>query len=97
MFGKIADHPRVNRLYLIQFSLLVVSICHTLVPLADTYGVLVVYCFVYGAFDGCFNSLLAVIVGDIVGKENLHNAIGAMYLLSSTFLMFGPPLAGRLH
>eukprot|EP00794_Sanderia_malayensis_P016578 gene16578-18264_t len=57
----------------------------------------VTYCGVYGAFDGCFNSMLAVIVGDIVGKENLHSAIGAMYLLSSTFMMFGPPLAGYLY
>ncbi len=77
-----------------QLSLLVLSICHTLVPLADSYGVLTVYCFIYGALDGFFNSMLAVIVGDIVGKENLHNAIGSMYLLSSTFLMFGPPLTG---
>eukprot|EP00794_Sanderia_malayensis_P016581 gene16581-18267_t len=97
VFGKIADHPKINRFYLIQFSLLVVSICHTMVPLSTTYAALVTYCGVYGAFDGCFNSMLAVIVGDIVGKENLHSAIGAMYLLSSTFMMFGPPLAGYLY
>ncbi len=95
ILGKIADHPRVNRLYLVQFSLTVVSICHTLVPLANTYWLLIIYCFICGALEGCFFSLMPVVAGDIVGKENLHNAIGAIYLLSSTFLMFGPPLAGK--
>eukprot|EP00795_Rhopilema_esculentum_P012974 gene12974-3738_t len=96
-FGKLADCNWVNRLYLIQFTQLIVCINHTLCPLFTSYGTLITYSVIYGFFDSCFNGLIAIIVVDIVGRHNLHNAIGAMYLLSSLFMMLGPPLAGAPH
>ena len=94
VFGKLADHRKINRLYLIQTSLFVVSICHTLCPLSKNYATLTIYSSVCGVFDGGFNALLVVVVGDIVGRDHLHEAIGSMYLLCSAFLMLGPPAAG---
>ena len=95
-FGKLSDLQWVNRLYLIQITVLIGSVNQTLCPLFTSYESLVIYCIIYGFFDGCFGALLAIIVGDIVGRENLHSAIGAMYMLSSLFLMVGPPLAGNV-
>ena len=78
-----------------QITVLIGSVNQTLCPLFTNYELLVVYCIIYGFFDGCFGALLAILVGDIVGREKLHSAIGAMYMLSSLFLMVGPPLSGR--
>lgn len=94
VFGRLSDHRRINRLYLLQISLLIGSVNQTLCPLFTSYELLAIYSVTYGFFDGCFGTLLAIIIGDIVGRENLHSAIGAMYMLSSLFLMAGPPVAG---
>ena len=95
IFGKLSDNQRVNRLYVAQVSLLIVSISHTLCPLSDNYMSLCGYTLVYGVFDGGFHAVVVVVCGDIVGKEHLHSALGSLFLLASLSIMFGPPLAGK--
>ena len=97
VFGKLTDNQRVHRLYLDQASLLIVSLCHTLCPLFSNYPMLVVYTIIFGFFEGCFHAMVVVISGDIVGKGNLHNALGSIYLMCSFSSIFGPPLAGKFE
>lgn len=94
VFGRIADHPRVNRVYLYQMCLLVCSVLTTLLPLFTTYNALLAYCIVFGFHEGCFVVLIAVLTGDIAGKKMMATAFGVMYFFTGIPMMLGPPVAG---
>ncbi|EDO47774.1 predicted protein, partial [Nematostella vectensis] len=92
-FGRIADHPRVNRIYLDQFCLLMCSVMTTLLTIFSSYTSLAMYCWIFGFFDGGFVVMIAVLTGDIVGRGNLASAFGIMYMISALPMMIGPPVA----
>lgn len=95
VFGRIADHPRVNRVYLYQMCLLVCSVLTTLLPLFTTYKALLAYCIVFGFHEGCFVVLIAVLTGDIAGRNMMAAAYGVMYFFTGIPMMLGPPVAGK--
>jgi MCP family monocarboxylic acid transporter-like MFS transporter 10 len=95
VFGRIADHPRVNRIYLYQYCLLMCSVLTTLLPIMTSIETITLYCWLFGFHDGCFVLLIAVLTGDIVGKENMASAFGMMYSFSCIPMMIGPPVAGE--
>ena len=95
MFGRIADHPRVNRVYLYQLCLLVCSVLTTLLPIFTTYRSLLAYCLVFGFHDGCFVVLIAVLTGDIVGRKMMGTAYGVMFFFTGIPMMLGPPVASE--
>ena len=95
VFGRIADHPRVNRIHLYQMCLLVCSVLTTLLPVFTTYKSLLAYCIVFGFHDGCFVVLIAVLTGDIAGRKKMAAAYGIMYFFTGIPMMLGPPVAGK--
>ena len=95
VFGRIADHPRVNRVYLYQLCLLVCSVLTTLLPIFTTYRSLLAYCLVFGFHDGCFVVLIAVLTGDIVGRKMMGTAYGVMFFFTGMPMMLGPPVASE--
>lgn len=95
VFGRIADHPRVNRVYLYQMCLLVCSVLTTLLPLFTTFNALLAYCIVFGFHEGCFVVLIAVLTGDIAGRKMMATAYGVMYFFTGIPMMLGPPVAGK--
>jgi len=97
VFGRIADHPRVNRVYLYQMCLLVCSVLTTLLPLFTTFNALLAYCIVFGFHEGCFVVLIAVLTGDIVGRKMMATAYGVMYFFTGIPMMLGPPVAGWMY
>ncbi|KAL9978474.1 hypothetical protein ACROYT_G015994 [Oculina patagonica] len=97
VFGRIADHPRVNRVYLYQMCLLVCSVLTTLLPLFTTYKALLSYCIVFGFHEGCFVVLIAVLTGDIAGRKMMATAYGVMYFFTGIPMMLGPPVAGWMY
>jgi len=96
-FGRLADFPQINRLYMYQVSLLVASVANTLAPLASNLTSLTIYALVYGFFDGCFVVLIAVLTGDIVGREKMNSAFGSLYGVVAVPLTLGPPIAGWIY
>lgn len=96
VFGRIADHPRVNRICLYQVCLLVCCVLTTLLPIMTSVESITFYCWTFGFFDGCFVLLIAVLTGDIVGQENMACGFGMMYFFSCIPMMIGPPVAGKL-
>lgn len=94
-FGKIADHPKVNRLYLYQFSFLMIGISNTICPLMKTYGGLAFYATFFGFFEGCYVLLAPVLTGDIVGRNNMATGVGVLFAIKSIPLTLGPPIAGN--
>lgn len=94
-FGKLCDHPRVNRLYCFQIAMLVIGVADTLSTLTKSYAGLVVYMVVFGVFDGCFVVLLAVLCADIVGVDKVAAGIGVQFFFMAITSIAGPPLAGN--
>lgn len=81
IFGVIADMPGVNRMYLQQLSLVSIGLVTLLLPLTNSYVILVSFTLVMGLFDGCFISLLGPIAYEICGPSGATQAIG--FLLDS--------------
>lgn len=96
-FGPLSDHPKVNRLYVYQLSILCMGISNTLLPLMKTHGTIVCYCLVWGTFEGCYVALCAVLTADIVGRDKLSSGVGVLFGLKSVPLTGGPALAGDWH
>ncbi|XP_031574929.1 monocarboxylate transporter 14-like isoform X2 [Actinia tenebrosa] len=95
--GRIADHPRVDRLILFQFFLLVCSVLTTLFPIMTSLETVTIYCWLFGFQEGGFVVLIAIITGDIVGKEKMASAFGVLYGFSCIPMMIGPPVAGMMY
>ena len=94
VYGRISDNPRVNRVYLLQMCLLACSVMTTLLPLFTSFASLMVYCVIFGFNDGCFIVLIAILTGDIAGKNHMASAFGLMYMITGIPSMLGPPVAG---
>lgn len=93
-FGKISDHPRVNRLYLYQMSFFFIGILETVVPHIRNFAGLAVYMVLFGLFDGCFIVLLAIVVSDVVGIEKVSTGMGVKFFFMAVTTFVGPPFAG---
>lgn len=97
LFGRIADHPRVNRLYLYQISFLMIGISNTLCPVLTSYPGLICYATAFGFFEGCYVLLAPVLTGDIVGRDKMAHGVGVLFALKSLPLTVGPILAGLIY
>ncbi len=78
-----------------QASLLAIGLSTVVCPITESYAGLVIYSLVFGFFDGCFVGQVAVITGDIAGKERLSQAIGNMFGVVAIPMSLGPPVAGK--
>lgn len=96
LFGAIADMPKVNRIYLQQFALTSIGVTTILMPLTDSYYLLLAFILMMGIFDGCFISLLGPISYEICGPAGATQAIGFILGLSSMPLTIGPYVAGMI-
>ncbi|XP_011644781.1 monocarboxylate transporter 10 [Pogonomyrmex barbatus] len=97
IFGYIADLPKVNRIFLQQISFLIIGILTMLLPVTESFIVLLVISLGMGLFDGCFISLLGPIAFDICGRSGATQAIGFLLGMCSIPLTVGPPIAGLLY
>lgn len=97
LFGFIADMPRVDRIYLQQTSFVFIGLLTIVLPLVDSFVLLLTITLIMGLFDGCFISLLGPIAFDICGPHGATQAIGFMLGLSSFPLTIGPPIAGLMY
>ncbi|PFX20669.1 Monocarboxylate transporter 10 [Stylophora pistillata] len=95
--GRLADLPRVRRLYIFVISATVLSVSSMCVTAARSYHGLLAYALVAGFFDGCFVVTVPLITQDIVGKELMAKAIGIQYGLVAFPLTLGPPVLGELY
>ncbi|XP_014220710.1 monocarboxylate transporter 10-like [Trichogramma pretiosum] len=96
-FGWIADHPRVNRIFLQQFSFFSIGCLTITLAFAKSYHLLLAISLGIGLFDGCFISMIGPIAFDICGSKDASQAIGFLLGMSSIPLTCGPPIAGKIH
>ena len=99
LLGIIADRPRVNPVFLQQFSFVAIGVITMLLNTAPYFGEhaytsLVILSLILGAFDGCYSALLGPIAVHICGPLGASQAIGFILGLTSIPFMLGPLLAG---
>ncbi|CAL8315133.1 unnamed protein product [Merluccius merluccius] len=102
IFGRVADYVQgVNKVYLQVSSFLVIGLMSMMIPLCNIFGGLIAVCLLMGLFDGCFICIMAPIAFELVGSDNVSQAIGFLLGLMSVPMTVGPPIAGflrdRLH
>ncbi|MBN3295105.1 monocarboxylate transporter 10 [Amia ocellicauda] len=98
IFGRVADYvPGVNKVYLQVSSFLVIGLMSMMIPLCDIFGGLIAVCLLMGLFDGCFICIMAPIAFELVGSQNVSQAIGFLLGMMSVPMTVGPPIAGFLR
>ncbi|XP_055005752.1 monocarboxylate transporter 10 [Boleophthalmus pectinirostris] len=98
IFGVVADYVHgVNKVYLQVSSFLVIGLMSMMIPLCNIFGGLIAVCLLMGLFDGCFICIMAPIAFELVGSENVSQAIGFLLGLMSVPMTVGPPIAGFLR
>ncbi|XP_048585536.1 monocarboxylate transporter 10-like [Nematostella vectensis] len=97
VFGRLADVRWVNRLYLLQASLVVIAIGAFVFPFLRSYPGLLTYALLHGFIDSGSGVMFGLITRDIVGKEMMAAALGSMYGVVAIPLTAGPPVAGLMY
>lgn len=76
-------------------SFLVIGLMSMMIPLCNVFGGLIAVCLLMGLFDGCFICIMAPIAFELVGPDNVSQAIGFLLGLMSLPMTVGPPIAGK--
>ncbi|XP_066103864.1 monocarboxylate transporter 10 [Saccopteryx bilineata] len=98
LFGRIADYvPGVKKVYLQVISFFFIGVMSMMIPLCSVFGALIAVCLIMGLFDGCFISIMAPIAFELVGAQDVSQAIGFLLGLMSLPMTVGPPIAGLLR
>ncbi|KAI4802304.1 hypothetical protein KUCAC02_020152, partial [Chaenocephalus aceratus] len=98
IFGRAADYVNgVNKVYLQVASFFVIGLMSMMIPLCNIFGGLIAVCLLMGLFDGCFICIMAPIAFELVGDEDVSQAIGFLLGLMSVPMTVGPPIAGFLR
>ncbi|KAM6906630.1 monocarboxylate transporter 10 [Lycodopsis pacificus] len=98
IFGWVADYvDGVNKVYLQVTSFFVIGLMSMMIPLCNVFGGLIAVCLLMGLFDGCFISIMAPIAFELVGADDVSQAIGFLLGLMSVPMTVGPPIAGFLR
>uniref|UniRef100_A0A671LRE6 Solute carrier family 16 member 10 n=1 Tax=Sinocyclocheilus anshuiensis TaxID=1608454 RepID=A0A671LRE6_9TELE len=78
-------------------SFLVIGLMSMMIPLCHVFGGLIAVCLLMGLFDGCFICIMAPIAFELVGSQNVSQAIGFLLGMMSVPMTVGPPIAGFLR
>ncbi|XP_015417129.1 PREDICTED: monocarboxylate transporter 10 isoform X1 [Myotis davidii] len=98
LFGRIADYvPGVKKVYLQVLSFVFIGLMSMMIPLCNVFGALIAVCLIMGLFDGCFISIMAPIAFELVGAQDVSQAIGFLLGFMSIPMTVGPPIAGLLR
>lgn len=98
IFGRVADYVHgVNKVYLQVSSFFIIGLMSMMIPLCNIFGGLIAVCLLMGLFDGCFICIMAPIAFELVGSDDVSQAIGFLLGLMSVPMTVGPPIAGFLR
>uniref|UniRef100_A0A8C4WQW7 Monocarboxylate transporter 10 n=1 Tax=Gopherus evgoodei TaxID=1825980 RepID=A0A8C4WQW7_9SAUR len=98
IFGRVADYiPGAKKVYLQVISFFLIGLMSMMIPLCNSLGGLIAVCLFMGLFDGCFICIMAPIAFELVGAQDVSQAIGFLLGLMSVPMIVGPPIAGILR
>lgn len=75
---------------------MVIGVMSMMIPLCHVFGGLIAVCLLMGLFDGCFICIMAPIAFELVGSQNVSQAIGFLLGMMSIPMTVGPPIAGNV-
>lgn len=78
-------------------SFITLGLMSVMIPQCSAFEGLVVVCVFLGLCDGCFLTMMAPIVFELVGPMQASQAIGYLLGLMSIPMTAGPPIAGEKH
>ncbi|KAL2792434.1 monocarboxylate transporter 10 [Daubentonia madagascariensis] len=78
-------------------SFFFIGLMSMMIPLCSIFGALIAVCLIMGLFDGCFISIMAPIAFELVGAQDVSQAIGFLLGFMSVPMTVGPPIAGLLR
>jgi MFS family permease len=97
VLGRVADHPLINRLYVVQLSIAIAGVANIICPFFTNYLGLIIYSLVFGMFNGAAISLMPAIMIDYLGIQKFAQALGLMLGAEALSVLLGPPSAGWIY
>ena len=95
IFGKLADHQRVNKLLMFQICLGIMALSTILCPfVSSAYVGFATYMVIFGICEGCIVGTAPTLVAHIVGRHRISPALGLLFFSFATPLMAGASFAG---
>ena len=100
IFGKVADHSKVNPIFLQQISFISIGLSTMLLTVSPllsvaAYPSMVILSLLLGLFDGCFITMFGPIAYGICGPSGASQGIGFILGMCGISLTTGPPIAGK--
>nr|CAH0099431.1 unnamed protein product [Daphnia galeata] len=97
LIGWISDHPKVSVLVLNNVGLTVAGLLIFLCPLIlVSYELLVLFSVILGLAASCTTATRSILLGKLLGLENVNNSYSFMLVFHGTATIIGIPLAGLL-
>ncbi|CAD5116912.1 DgyrCDS5753 [Dimorphilus gyrociliatus] len=93
IFGWFADKSPRARFYLGSICLTLGGAISMLITFFNTYGLMVFYSVLFGAFTGCWASLFPVILVDLLGIDVIERSLGQSLAIASFAFLFASPLS----
>ncbi|XP_040553085.1 monocarboxylate transporter 10 isoform X1 [Gallus gallus] len=78
-------------------SFFFIGLMSMMIPVCHVFGGLIAVCLFMGLFDGCFICIMAPIAFELVGAQDVSQAIGFLLGFMSIPMTVGPPIAGLLR
>ncbi|XP_062286692.1 monocarboxylate transporter 12-B-like [Scomber scombrus] len=97
-FGWLTDTKLLKKYRLVCYMVAVgmEGLCCLVLPLLNTFPLLVMFSVVYGYFDGAYVALIPVVASDVVDPACLTPALGVVYFLHAIPFLISPPIGGWL-
>lgn len=95
LFGKLADHPRVNKLLMFQTCLGIMAATTMLCPfVSSAYVGFALYMVIFGICEGCIVGTVPTFVAHVVGRQRISPALGLLFFSFAAPLTAGASFAG---
>ena len=94
--AALSDLRFIQRKWFFIVGLLMSGVALSLLPMAETYNSLVIYCACFGLASGTYIGVTAVILADQLGPEKLGSSYGITLFVNGLLQLVGPPICGVL-
>ncbi|XP_046650514.1 monocarboxylate transporter 12-like isoform X3 [Daphnia pulicaria] len=95
--GWLSDNPKVSVLFLNNMGLTVSGLLIMICPFCISYYQLLFFSIALGLFTSCTAVTRPILLGELLGLENVNNAYGFMLVFYGVATLFGIPMAGLLY
>ena len=92
--SALSDLPIIPKTWYFIGGLLISGISLALIPFAQSYTLISIYCAIFGLASGIYVGVTAVIMADLLGTDRLQSTYGISLFVNGILQLIGPPLCG---